>query len=120
MKFKSFILLAFAGMLFLSSCTKNDLVSRSPEKDRIEIMPDVNGNFIISGHISSPDPLAKVELVKNDDVSPFLTDETDAKYKTEYDYSYTITDINQNTKSKLTAHDVNGATMVHFYELIKN
>lgn len=120
MKSKSIILVALTALIYLSSCTKNDIISRSPEKDRIEITADINGNFVITGHISSPDPLQKVELFKNEDVSAFLTDETDAKYQTEYDFSYTITGISQNTKIKLVAHDVNNQTMTHYYELIKN
>ena len=56
-----------------------------------------NGEYTMTGHISSSAKLLKVILTKEGQTAPFLTDDSTAKNKNDYDYSYLITGITGNT-----------------------
>lgn len=110
MKAKLVLLLAISSFLFLSSCKKD-----SASKPQISFANNVaegtanaNGEYTLTGHISSQVSLAKVTLTKQGQAAPFLTDESTAKNKNEYDYSYLITGISSTTTILLDVYDQNG------------
>jgi hypothetical protein len=69
---------------------------------------NANGEYTLTGHISSAISLEKVTLTKQGQANAFLTDETTAKNKNEYDYSYLITGITANTTIIMDVYDQNG------------
>ena len=53
----------------------------------------VNGQFTINGNINSSVSLLKVVLTKEGTAAPFIVDDTTAKNKNSYAYSYLVTGI---------------------------
>ncbi|SRR5258706_2201979 len=71
---------------------------------------NANGEYTLTGHISSAVSLEKVTLTKLGEGVAFLVDESTAKNKNEYDYSYLITGINANTAIIMDVYDQKGGT----------
>jgi hypothetical protein len=69
---------------------------------------DESGQYTLSGHISSQTPLDKITLTRQGQTSPFLIDESTAKNKKEYDYSYQVTGIKSNTTISMDVFDQKG------------
>ena len=67
----------------------------------------VNGQYTITGTITSSIALLKVILTKEGDTTPFITDDTTAKNKTSYTYSYLITGITKDTNILIDIYDQN-------------
>ena len=112
MKTKLVLFFAVSTFLFLSSCKKD-----SAPKPQINFTNNIaqgtansSGEYTITGHISSQVSLAKVILTKQGQSTPFLTDETTAKNKNEYDYSYLITGITATTTVLIDVYDQQGGT----------
>ncbi len=110
MKTKILLLFAMSIASFFTSCKKD-----SASKPQItfanniaEGTADANGEYTLTGHISSAVRLAKVTLTKQGQVEAFLIDESTAKNKNEYDYLYLITGINANTTIIMDVYDQNG------------
>ena len=98
MKIKSFLLLALAAMFIFVSCKKevnNPQVTFT--NNTLEGTANSSGEYTITGRINSSVRLEKVFLTKEGQSTPFLRDETTAKNKTEYDFSYLVTGITANT-----------------------
>jgi hypothetical protein len=73
------------------------------------------GEYTITGHISSAVRLDKVVLTKKGATTSFLIDESTAKNKNEYDFSYNVTGITSNTYIVIEIFDQNGGkTTVEF------
>jgi hypothetical protein len=110
MKANFALLFALSTSLIFFSC-KKDAVSK-PEvaftNNIAQGTADANGEYTLTGHISSQVSLSKVTLTKQGDTSPFFIDETTAKNKNEYDYSYLITGINASVTIVLDAYDQDG------------
>ncbi len=110
MKLKSFLLISLTSICVLISCKKD---SKSDIQfnftDNISIgTADVNGNYTITGHITSAIRLDSVTLTKQGQSSPALTDVSTAKNKTDYTFSYLVTGITANTTILIDVFDQNG------------
>jgi len=110
MKLKSFLLIVLTGICFLISCKKastagiqfnftNNLASGTALG---------NGDYTITGHITSSVRLDSVTLTKQGQSSPFLIDVSTAKNKTDYTFSYLVTGITANTTILIDVFDQNG------------
>lgn len=110
MKIKIFFLLAISSLLFLTSCKKDNgsAIQVAFAGNVVEGTANANGEYTLTGHISSKVSLNKVTLTKQGQSAPFLTDESTAKNKNEYDYSYLITGITSNTTIIMDVYDQNG------------
>ena len=67
----------------------------------------INGQYTITGTITSTVSLLNVILTKEGDTTPFLTDNTTAKNKNSYTYSYLITGITKDTYILIDIYDQN-------------
>jgi hypothetical protein len=94
-----FITLIFvlASGLFLNSCSKDDAALPSVTFIQTEGKANSQGDYTVSGHIQSEVALSRVIITKEGSTTPFLTDDSTAKNKTEYDFAYLITGITANT-----------------------
>jgi len=109
MKTKFLLLFAVAVISFFVSCKKD---SSKPQinfaNNTAQGNADANGEYTLTGHISSAVRLEKVTLTKQGQADPFLVDESTAKNKNEYDYSYLITGIIANTTITMDVYDQSG------------
>ena len=110
MKTKVLLLASISIMAFFASCKKD-----SASKIQIGFTNNIaqgtanaNGEYTLTGHISSTVRLDKVTLTNQGQADPFLIDESSAKNKNEYDYSYLITGINANTTIIMNVYDQSG------------
>ncbi len=109
MKTKIVLLFAVSIVSFFTSCKKSSSKPQITFANNIaEGTADANGEYILTGHISSEVRLDKVTLTKQGQVDAFLIDEATAKNKNEYDYSYLVTGINANTTIIMDVYDQNG------------
>jgi hypothetical protein len=67
----------------------------------------VNGEYTITGTITSSVALLKVILTKEGSSTPFIIDDTTAKNKNNYPYSYLITGITKDTYIIIDVYDQN-------------
>ncbi len=115
MKMKSLLFMAIAGLMFFGSCKKDEAVvpvanmSITFLNNATEAFANPTGEYLLQGHISSPVSLDRVEVIKEGAGSIFIFDNSTAKNKLEYDYTYKITGITANTYIVLDAYDQNGA-----------
>jgi hypothetical protein len=102
------MLMALTAMLFLFSCKKDSSSQISFSNTATEGTAAANGDFTITGHISSVVRLSKVVLTKEGQATAYLIDESTAKNKNEYDFSYLVTDITANTYILIDVYDQAG------------
>jgi hypothetical protein len=115
---KTIALLSFLAFFFVS-CKKEAAKPQLAFSNNIsEGTANANGEYTITGHISSPVRLDKVTLTKEGQTSPFLVDETTAKNKNEYDFSYLVAGITVNTYVIIDAFDQGGGKVTYRF-LIK-
>lgn len=107
MKTKSVLLMALITTLYFVSCKKE---SSSPQLTftQAEGIANSSGEYTITGHISSVVRLDKVTLLKEGQTSFFLVDESTAKNKNEYDFSYLVTGITANTYIIIDVYNQDG------------
>jgi hypothetical protein len=110
MKIKLLLVLAIASLSFITSCKKEDIsqFQITFSNNATEGTADANGEYLLTGHIASSVSLEKVTLTKQGQAEPFLADESTAKNKNEYDYSYLITNITSNTTIVMKVYDQRG------------
>jgi hypothetical protein len=109
MKTTLLALLTFVSVFFFSSCTKtNDKPSFTFSNNVTEGQANQNGEYTISGSLQSDVNLQKVTLTKEGQDTPFLVDDSEAKNKNTYSFSYLVTGINSNTYIILDAYDQDG------------
>ena len=116
MKTKILLLLAISSMLFVS-CKKDntDPPQVTFTNNVTEGTANSSGEYTMTGHISSETRLDKVTLTKQGQSTPFYVDESTAKNKNEYDYSYLVTGITVNTTIIMDVYDQSGdKTSVEF------
>ena len=119
MKTRSFILMAFTAILFFVSCKKESSIPQLAFTNNVaEGSANASGEYQITGHISSSVRLEKVVLIKEGQADPFLVDESTAKNKNEYDFSYLVTGITANTNIIIDVYDQAGGKMTYRF-LIK-
>lgn len=106
-------------MLFVVSCKKdNSNLQATFSNNLLEGTANASGEYTIVGHISSSVRLDKVVLTKEGQTTAFMVDETTAKNKNEYDFSYLITGITVNTYIIIDIYDQNGGKITQRF-LIK-
>ena len=95
MKMKFFIAMALVFTLgFLNSCSNSDAAAPPTISfSQPQGTANVQGEYTMTGHIHSDVRLNKVILTKEGASAPFLIDDSTAKNKTDYDYSYLVTGI---------------------------
>ena len=108
MKTKSFVLLFLASMFFFISCKKETAPILTIATTTVDGTAATNGEYTMTGHITSSARLAMVVLTKEGQNTPFLTDDSTAKNKNEYDYLYLITGITANTYIIIDIYDQAG------------
>lgn len=122
MKTKFFLLAALTAMFFFVSCKKD--VATKPvvtlANNMTEGAANSAGEYTLTGHISSAVRLDKVVLTKEGQTAPFFTDESTAKNKNEYDFSYLITGITANTYIIIDAYDQAGGKITLRFLIKKN
>ena len=118
MKTKSFLLMALTAMLFFVSCKKDTEPQLTFANNIAEGTANASGEYTITGHISSAVRLDKVVLTKEGQTTPFFVDESTAKNKNEYDFSYLVTGITVNTYIIIDAYDQRGGIITQRF-LIK-
>jgi len=109
MKTKLFAGLSLVTLLFFVSCSKN---SADPKltftNNQTEGQANASGEYTITGTLISEVNLEKVTLTIEGQNNPFLVDDSEAKNKNEYSFSYLVTGINANTYIILDAYDQDG------------
>lgn len=101
--------MAIVAIFAFASCSKSQNTPSIKFHNNIaEGTADNNGDYTITGHITSPTRLDKVTLTKEGQNSPFFVDESTAKNKTEYDFTYPVSNINSNTYIVIDAYNVDG------------
>ena len=110
MKTKSIFLMALTALIFFASCKKDDaaIPQLTFTNNVAEGTADANGQYTITGHISSTVRLDKVLLTKEGQTTAFIIDDTTAKNKNEYNFSYLITGIAANTYIIIDIYDQSG------------
>src|SRR6478736_3322407 len=109
MKTKLFAMLALVTILFFSSCSKNGADPKFTfTNNTTEGQASASGEYRITGTLVSDVNLQKVTLTKEGQNNPFFVDESEAKNKNNYSFSYLVTGINANTYIILDAFDQDG------------
>ena len=110
MKTRILLLFAVPAFLFFASCKKDNVSKPQLEftSGVAEGTADGNGEYTLTGHITSAVSLEKVTLTKQGDAEPFFIDAETAKNKNEYDFSYLITEITANTTIIIDVYNQEG------------
>ena len=109
MKTKLLALLSIVSLLFFASCSKDNNAPKFAFSNNVaEGQADANGEYIITGTLTSDVNLEKVTLTKEGANSPSFTDDSEAKNKNTYSFVYLVTGINSNTYVTLDAYDQDG------------
>ena len=72
---------------------------------------DNQGNYTITGHISSEVRLDAVYLTKQGETTAFFVDNTTAKNKNEYDFTWPVTGITANTTINIKVTNQEGGAI---------
>lgn len=109
MKIRTLLLLSLSTMLFFAACSKD---KQAPAftftNNATEGQANANGEYTISGTLTSEVNLNKVTLTKEGQNNPFMVDDSEAKNKNTYNFSYLVTGVNTNTYVLIEALDQNG------------
>lgn len=96
------------GGLVITSCKKDETPTPSITLSQTEGTAKSNGEYTLTGTINSDVKLNKVIITKEGSSVPFLTDDSTAKNKNEYTFSYLITGITVDTYIIIDIYDLNG------------
>ena len=117
MKTNVLAILSLATLLFFTSCSKNDGdLTLTFANNQTEGQANASGEYTLTGTLVSEVNLEKVTLTKEGQNNPFLVDDTEAKNKNNYPFSYLITGINSNTYIVLDAYDQDGGKTSAIFE----
>jgi len=109
------VVFVLASGLFLNSCSNDDATPPSITFNQTEGKANSLGEFTVNGRIQSEVALSKVVITKEGSTTPFLTDDSTAKNKTDYTFAYLITGITANTYIKVDIYtQANDKTTVRF------
>jgi hypothetical protein len=110
MKNKKKLLIVLASICFLISCKKDSTpgIQFNFTNNVSSGTANSNGEYTITGHITSAVRLDSVTLTKQGQSTPFLIDASTAKNKTDYTFSYLVTGITANTTILIDVFDQNG------------
>lgn len=119
MKTNYLLLMALTALFFYVSCKKEDSsIQLTFANNSFEGTADSKGEYTITGQINSVVRLEKVVLTIEGQTNPFLIDESTAKNKTVYDFTYLITGISGNTYIIMDAYNQSGGKITQRF-LIK-
>ena len=90
------LIFTLAG-IFLNSCSKDNNTLPTITFNQAEGTANSQGEYTLNGNIRSDVRLAKVIITKEGSTTPFLTDDSTAKNKNDYNFTYLITGITANT-----------------------
>lgn len=119
---KTKIVIVFSALVFLlvTGC-KRDTISVFQVDftgNSVEGVANEAGEFTLTGHIFSGVSLSHVTLTKQGESESFMVDESAAKGKSEYDFSYPITGITEKTTIIMDAYDqIGGRYSAQFFIL---
>jgi hypothetical protein len=111
-------MMVFIAVTFFSACSKDDAPIPSISFPEAEGVADNQGEYLLTGTILSEVALDKVILTKEGTVSPNLTiagesntytDDSTAKNKNEYDFTYAIAGIVADTNIIMDIYDQDGS-----------
>lgn len=109
MKTKLLAMLSLAVLFVFASCSKNDSAPKFTfTNNSTEGQANQAGEYTITGTLESDVNLQKVTLTKEGQNNPFMIDDSEAKNKNNYTFSYLVTGINSNTYIVLDAYDQQG------------
>jgi hypothetical protein len=109
MKIRSILLLFGSAFIFFISCSKKAQTPQITFTNNVsQGTADANGDFTLTGRITSAVALDSVNLTRQGESNPFLSDISTAKNKYQYDYSYLITGITANTTIIMRVYDQHG------------
>lgn len=97
----------FSGLV-LTSCKKDDKPIPSITFSQTEGTADSKGEYNFTGTIQSDVKLVKVIITKEGSSTPFLIDDSTAKNKNVYIFSYLITGITADTYIIVDIYDLDG------------
>ena len=100
-----------SAILLMTSCSKNTEPKLNFTNNVAEGTANNQGEYTITGHISSEVRLDKVYLTKQGETVPFYVDETTAKNKTEYDFTWPVTGITANTTIQIKVTNQSGGAI---------
>ena len=102
------------------SCSKDDAPATVPAITFSKAEGKaINGVFTITGTITSSVNLLKVVLTKQGESAPFIVDDTTAKNKNSYAYSYLVEGITADTTILIDVYDQNGGKTSVSYLILK-
>ncbi len=111
--------MALTALIFFFSCKKDTDVPQLTFANNIaEGNANASGEYTITGHISSAVRLEQVTLTKEGQSAPFFVDNSTAKNKNEYDFTYLVTGITANTFILIDVYDQGGSKITQRF-LIK-
>jgi hypothetical protein len=111
MKIKALLVMMVSAILLLTSCSKDTKPQLTFTNNVAEGTANNQGEYTITGHISSPVRLEHVFLTKQGETVPFYVDESTAKNKTEYDFTWPVTDITANTTIQIRVTNQDGGAV---------
>lgn len=122
MKTKVFFLIASVAILFFAACKKENAAAPQVtfSNNVTQGIADANGEYTLTGHISSQVSLEKVTLTKEGESTPFIIDDSNAKNKNQFDYSYLITGITTTTTIWMDVYSQNGTKTSSKFIINKN
>lgn len=80
---------------------------------------NASGEYTLTGLITSSVKLNKVIITKEGDSQPYIIDDSTAKNKLEYNFSYQFTAITKNTNFIIDIYDLNGGVTTIKFLVIK-
>ena len=106
----NYLLVALLSILmFTVSCSKDGAEPQITFTNNLaEGQANAAGEYTITGHMDSEAQLDYVTLTKQGQADPFLIDNSTAKNKTQYDFSYLVTGITANTTIVMKIYDQDG------------
>ena len=106
----NYLLVALLSILmFTVSCSKDGAEPKITFTNNVaEGQANGAGEFTITGHIDSEAQLDYVTLTKQGETTPFFIDESTAKNKNQYDFSYLVTGITTTTTIVMKIYDQDG------------
>lgn len=120
MKTKSIILSVLIALFTFTSCKKDSNPPLLTFTNNIaEGTANANGEYTITGHITSDVRLDRVEITKEGQPAPFFVDNSTAKNKNDYNFSYLITGITANTIIRIDVYDQDGGKITQTFLIRK-
>ncbi len=100
--------LLFSFAMGLSSCKKTEPTPQPVVTTVATGKANASNEFVWTGTMTSSSPLAKVTLTTVGEATPFYLDDSTAKNKTSYTFSYLITGITTDRTIRMDAYAQNG------------